>query len=98
MSESPTIVAGDTVLRAADDVLRRNAGDETVLLDLGSEEFYGLDGAGARAFELLERPQSLDDVIDTVHREYDVDRDTLAADLHTLVRELIERNLLVVAG
>lgn len=98
MPESPTQVDGGTVLYAADDVLCRKAGDETVLLDLESEEFYGLDGVGARLFELLERPQSLDEVIDVVHTEYEVERHVLAADLRALAVELIERKLLVVAG
>ena len=98
MPGSPTNVTGDTVLCVADDVLRRNAGEETVLLDLVSEEFYGLDGVGARVFELLERPSRLDDVIDVVHGEYAVEPEILAADLRALVLELIERNLVVVAG
>jgi hypothetical protein len=95
MSERPP-VEGSTVLRVADGVLRRTAGPETVLLDLDSEEFFGLDGVGARAFELFEQPRRLDAVVDTLHGEYDVDRETLTADVTDLVTALITRNLLVV--
>ncbi len=96
MPDSPTPLDGSTMLRAADDVLRRSAGVETVLLDLDSEEFYGLDGVGARVFDLLEQPSRLDDVIDTVLAEYDVDRKTLATDVTALVAELLEKKLLVI--
>ncbi len=96
MPDYPTPLDGSTMLRAADDVLRRSAGVETVLLDLDSEEFYGLDGVGARVFDLLEQPSRLDDVIDTVLAEYDVDRKTLAADVTALVTELLQKKLLVI--
>lgn len=84
-----------TVLRAADTVLRRTAGGETVLLDLGSEEFYGLDGVGARVFELLEQPTSVDVVVETLLEEYDVSREVLSGDVQRLLREMAERGLVV---
>lgn len=89
-------VEGSTVLRVTDNVLKRSAGPETVLLDLDSEEFFGLDDVGARAFELFEQPRRLDEVIDTLLTEYDVDRETLATDLAELTASLVARNLLVV--
>ena len=92
----PAHLEGSTVLRVAENVLKRSAGSETVLLDLDSEEFFGLDGVGARAFELFEQPRRLDDVIDTLLTEYEVDRETLAADLAELTSSLVARKLLVV--
>lgn len=84
------------MLQVAENVLKRTAGSETVLLDLDSEEFFGLDGVGARVFELLEQPRRLDDVVETLLTEYDVDRETLTVDVKDLVSELVTRNLLVV--
>ena len=89
-------LSGTTVLRVADDVLTRTAGTETVLLDLDSEEFFGLDGVGARVFELFGQPRSVDDVIDTLSGEYDVDRPTLATDVTDLVTDLVAQKLLVI--
>jgi hypothetical protein len=91
-------LSGATVLRVSDDVLTRTAGTETVLLDLDSEEFFGLDGVGARVFELFEQPRTLGDVIDTLSSEYDVDRPTLTKDVTDLVAELAAQKLLVVDG
>jgi hypothetical protein len=50
---------------------------------------------GARVFELLEEPRTLDDVIDVLLTEYDVDRETLTADVTDLVAELLARSLVV---
>lgn len=96
MPEPEPRVQASTVLRVAESVLKRTAGNETVLLDLDSEEFFGLDGVGARAFELFEQPRRLSAVVDTLLSEYDVDRETLTADVTDLVSDLVERNLLVV--
>jgi hypothetical protein len=96
MPEREPRVEPSTVLRVAESVLKRTAGNETVLLDLDSEEFFGLDGVGARAFELFEQPRRLDAVVDTLLGEYDVDRETLTADVTDLVTALVTRNLLVV--
>ncbi|MGI9086003.1 MAG: PqqD family protein [Aeromicrobium sp.] len=96
MPEAASPLEGSTVFRVAEGVLKRNAGTETVLLDLDSEEFFGLDGVGARVFELLEQPRRLDDVVGTLLTEYVVDRETLTADVTDLVSELVTRNLLVV--
>jgi hypothetical protein len=94
--EQESSVDGSTVLRVADGVLTRMAGSEMVLLDLDSEEFFGLDGVGARVFELLEEPRSFDDVITTLLREYDVDPETLTADVTALVSDLVARKLVVI--
>jgi hypothetical protein len=96
LSEQESSVDGSTVLRVADGVLTRMAGSEMVLLDLDSEEFFGLDGVGARVFELLEEPRSFDDVITTLLREYDVDPETLTADVTALVSDLVARKLVVI--
>lgn len=71
------------------------AGSEMVLLDLASEEFFGLDGVGARVFELLAEPRRLDDVLDVLLGEYAVDRSTLTADITALVGDLVARKLLI---
>jgi Coenzyme PQQ synthesis protein D (PqqD) len=96
MSEVESRVETSTVLRVSENVLKRTAGNETVLLDLDSEEFFGLDGVGARAFELFEQPRRVDAVVDTLLDEYDVDRQTLTADVTDLVSALVSRKLLVV--
>src|SRR5690349_17795828 len=92
----PSELSRSTVLRVADSVLKRSAGAETVLLDLDSEEFFGLDGVGARAFELFETPRPLAVVVDMLLTEYAVDRETLTTDVTALATDLLARNLLVI--
>lgn len=92
----PAELSRSTVLRVADSVLKRSAGSETVLLDLDSEEFFGLDGVGARAYELFEEPRPVEAVVDVLLTEYAVDRETLTTDVLVLAADLVARKLLVI--
>jgi hypothetical protein len=83
-------------LRVHPSVLFRELGGETVLLNLESGVYYGLDAVGTRAWNLLTTEQrSLSDVCSIMAEEYDVARETLQSDLTVLVEELCEKQLLV---
>lgn len=90
--------APGSMLSPPEHVLVRKAGDETVLLNLRSEHYYGLEGVGARYWELVEAHTSFGDAVDQLRSEYDVSVETLTADLVALSRELRENGLLLVDG
>lgn len=95
---SPTPFPSTAVLRASEQVMARTTGPETVLLNLTTEEFFGLDGVGARTFELLATPRTFDEVVAVLLEEYDVQRDELAADLTALLSELVDKGLVLLDG
>lgn len=74
-------------------VMARTVGDETVILDLASGTYYGLDPVGARMWQLLADGKSLGEVCDVMFGEYDVARDVLEADAVRLLSELCGRGL-----
>jgi hypothetical protein len=76
-------------------VLSREVGGETVLLNLESGVYYGLDVVGTRAWNLLAQSKSLEDVCSIMVDEYDVAPDVLLRDLTALVRDLCEKRLLI---
>lgn len=83
-------------LRVHPSVLSRELGGETVLLNLESGVYYGLDAIGTRVWNLLTtHERSLADVCSVLAEEYDVARETLHDDLTALVRDLCEKQLLV---
>lgn len=90
------VIRDDTYFRSPDHVLLRTAGAETVLLNRDTEEFFGLDGVGARAFELLERPRAFGDLVRLLLEEYDVPRNILERDLRDLLGDLAGLGLVVV--
>ena len=78
-------------------VMSRQVGDETVILDLSSGMYFGLDPVGARIWQLLNDGQSVDAVVTTLLGEYAVTVDQLRQDVNSLVSELVSRGLVQVS-
>ena len=76
------------------DVMARPLGGETVILDLSSGTYFGLDRVGTRVWELLKEGKPLGDVCGTLLDEYEVSREQLEADVFDLARQLLERKLI----
>ena len=76
------------------DVLFQEVSGETVLLDLASESYFGLDEIGTRIWTLINEGRAVGEVTDTLLEEYEVDRTTLEADLHELLSSLLDAGLM----
>jgi hypothetical protein len=81
-------------VRAAENVVFKQIGEELVLLDYTRGMYYGLDAIGARIWELLAN-HSIDEVVTRLLDEYDVSRDRLENDVARLIDELREKGLVV---
>lgn len=69
-------------------------GTESVLLDLRSERYFGLNAVGTRVWQLLAADPSLELAYQTLLKEYDVGDEQLAQDVLTLVAQLAAAGLL----
>lgn len=76
-----------------DDVLFQEVGGEAVLLNLGSESYFGLNEVGTRIWELLTQDSLLQRAYDALRDEYDATPEQLQADLLTLVDEMAKAGL-----
>jgi hypothetical protein len=85
LSDKPTIPA---------QVMARQVGDETVILDLAGGTYYGLDPVGARIWQLMGEGKTLGEICDTMLDEYDVTREALERDVINLADKLLERKLI----
>lgn len=84
-------------VKLADDVLVSNLEGESVLLNLKSERYYGLDQVGTRFLTLLSSSQSIEHAFDALLGEYDVEAETLRNDLTTLLLDLREQGLVEIS-
>lgn len=75
-------------------VMARNVGDETVILDLESGMYFGLDSVGARIWQLLATGASLESISKTLLEQYEVAQEQLEADVLKLAQELLQRKLI----
>ena len=84
-------------VRLANDVLVSNLEGESVLLNLKSERYYGLDEVGTRFLTLLSSSESIEHAFDALLAEYDVDAETLRNDLTTLLLNLCDQGLVEIS-
>lgn len=75
------------------EVLSQEVSGETVLLDMQSESYFGLDEVGTRIWQLLQEKDDLQAVFDVILDEYDVEADQLEIDLKELIAGLEEAGL-----
>lgn len=81
-------------LRIADNVVYRDLAGESVLLNLDTGTYFGLDAVGTRLWHLVAEHGSAALVIDTLLNEYDVDAPRLHSDVSALIDQLLAKRLL----
>lgn len=81
-------------LRIADDVVFRDLAGESVLLNLSTSTYFGLDAVGTRLWHLIAEHGSTAVVFETLLTEYDVDALRLQKDLDALIDQLLAKKLL----
>jgi hypothetical protein len=80
-------------VRVPDDVLISNLQEESVILNLDSERYYGLDDVGTRFLSALNTADSIEAAYEKLIQEYDVDEEVLRKDLLTLVENLLAQGI-----
>ena len=75
-------------------VMARRVGEETVILDLASGTYFGLDPVGARIWQLLSEGKTLAKICEAMLAEYDVSSEDLERDVLSLAEELHAKQLI----
>jgi hypothetical protein len=78
----------------SEQVISQEVSGETVLLDLQSECYFGLDAVGTRIWQLIRDSGDLRTIYSTLLEEYEVDETQLQADLEALLADASARGLI----
>jgi hypothetical protein len=78
---------------ASDAVLASPLGGEVVLLEPDAGTYYSLNEVGARIWDMIRDPVSVESVWEQIAREYDVEPAQAEADVLRLLTELVEHGL-----
>ena len=92
------IIEASTRIRRGPRVLSRRSGDETVLLDMDSEHYFGLDAVGSTCWALIDASDdgaTFGALLTAVLAEFEVDPAVAERDLRVLVAELLGSGLVV---
>lgn len=86
----------DSTVRIHDDAVFRELDGESVILQLQSGTYFGLDPVGTRLWRILEAEGSLRRVSEIALLEFDTTAEVLEQDLIDLVTALEQKALVVV--
>jgi hypothetical protein len=90
-------ISFDARVSVPPDVLISELAGESVILNLKSECYFGLDQVGTRMWTALTTSESIQAAYDGLLAEYDVSEGQLKQDLTELLSKLLDRGLLEVA-
>lgn len=85
-------------LRISDAAVVRDLDGESVILNVQSGIYFGLDRIGTRIWQLIDELGDLDSIVRVMEDEYDAGRDVLRADVEALVSALLEKQLVTQGG
>ena len=66
---------------------------DVVILDLNNGIYYELNQTGARIWNLIQQPRSVESILDTLLEEYDIDARQCEADLTAVIEDMTKHGL-----
>jgi ornithine carbamoyltransferase len=80
----------------SDSVFAQEVDGEMVLLDMNSENYFGLDAVGTDIWQAIQEKNTLQKVFETLLEQYDVKAEVLKKDLLFFIGKLEESGLIEV--
>ena len=75
-------------VRRAGEWLDAQFGADRVMMSVQDGHYLGMTGVGARSWDLLERPSTIDDICAALIREFNVDPDTCRTEVRAFLADL----------
>ena len=85
-------------VKVPEDVLISGLQSESVILNLDSERYFGLDEVGTRMMSVLTSADSIQAAYETLLEEYDVESEVLRMDLISIIEQMIEKGLVEITS
>jgi|GEM_PF-227708 len=89
-----TMISLQQKVTLSKEVLSQEVDEESVLLDMKSESYFGLDEVGTRIWQLLKNGSDLQNVFEILLAEYEVGEDELKKDLQEHIAQLVDAGLI----
>ena len=81
-----------------ENVFSQNIDDEIVLLDMQSENYFGVDGVGTVILQKIVKPLSLQSLKESLLEQYDVEEEVLESDMLSFIEKLYDHELIEVTA
>ena len=97
MPDQSLHISDDTLITRNTGLLATAVQDETVMMDIESGRYYGLDDIGSAIWQRLEAPCRFGTLIDGLVAEYDADRAVIAGDVRKLLSIMAEHKVVTLS-
>jgi hypothetical protein len=94
---APVAFAAESRLVLSKDQLSCDLAGEAAIVNLKNGVYYGLDAVGARVWNLMREPVTIQTIIDSLLEVYAVERATLQSDIHRFLHQLFAQGLIEIA-
>jgi len=86
-------ILGGSIVVAAKDQVSCDLAGEAAILNIKSGIYYGLNSVGARIWDLIQAPKTVDEVCKKILEEYDVETKRVERDIWVILQELAVEGL-----
>jgi hypothetical protein len=86
----------NSTVAVSENQVSSDLGSEIACLNLKSGIYYGLDAVGARIWELIQEPRTVNEIRDAILEEYDVEPERCERDLLAFLDQLAAEDLIKV--
>jgi Coenzyme PQQ synthesis protein D (PqqD) len=88
-----TDIVDSTIISRSPSVLTAEVDGEVVMMSIEQGQYFGLDDIGSDIWKRIEPPCSFAALIDGLAVDYDADRATILADVHSLLLRMAEQDV-----
>jgi len=81
-------------IRLSSDTLYQDIGGQAVILQLKTEQYYGMDQTGLRFWQLIADDGDTESIVGQLLKEFDVEENQLRQDLADLLEKLLAAHLI----
>jgi hypothetical protein len=83
----------DSKISIPDTVFLQEVDNETILLDINTQEYFSLDEVGGIFYRFLKEEPSLLIIVDELSQHFEKKKEDIQNDLFTFINSLSEKNL-----
>ncbi len=87
-------LTANTVIVASPEQVSSDLADESVILNLKTGTYFGLNAVGSRIWQLAQEPQRVGTLCEAILAEYEIDAETCDRDVKALLQEMLGAQLI----
>lgn len=89
----------DSIIQRNDSkYLANSIGNETVLMNIETGDYLGINGVGTDIWNILNSPLKLEDLINEITKLYDVSEEECTAQVNTFLDSMLQQNMLTITS